>query len=123
MDYTAFIEKATLQDERNCFSTVSEADVQFLPDPLKKFYLEANPVDVEIVLPNFTSIKLLPLHELVEVQEEYQAIEGFVFATLEGDPVLLKDQKVFIAAHGSDEWIYEPLAESFDLYIEYMMSL
>ncbi|PLT33630.1 hypothetical protein [Bacillus sp. V5-8f] len=123
MRYGSFIVQIEHQDERNQFSTVSEEAVDFLPNPLREFYMEANPEDVEIILENLTSIRLYPLHQLRDLQKEYKIIQGFIFATLEGDPIVINDGKVFIAVHGSGAWTFEKesFVESFDMFLEYII--
>jgi hypothetical protein len=125
MSYDSFIENIKCQDERNKFGTTSESDVDFLPNSLKELYINANPKDVEIVLENLTSIKLYPLHQLIDLQKEYKNVDGFVFATHEGDPIFIMDGKVFRAVHGSGTSILdkETLADSIDNFIEFIMNV
>lgn len=125
MSYDSFIENIKRQDKRNKFGSTSKLNVDFLPNSLKEFYTQANPEDVEIVLENLTSIKLYPLQHLMDLQNEYKGVGGFVFATLEGDPIFLRDEKVFKAVHGSGAWSLEEelLSESFDKFIELIISV
>lgn len=123
MSYDSFIENIKRQDERNKFGLTSESNIDFLPNSLKEFYINVNPEDVEIVLEDLTSIKLYPLHQLMDLQKEYKNVGGFIFATHEGDPIYIKDGKVFRAVHGSGIWSLEKesLAESFKMFLEYVM--
>lgn len=117
MDYSYFVEKVKQQDSRNTFESIQESS-SFLPESLNAFYTNHNPIDVEVVLINSGSLKLYPKADLKKLQEDYQGINGFVFATLESDPVFLKKEKVYIAEHGSSNWeSIELLSHSFDDYL------
>ena len=47
MEYTEFVKKAVLQNDRNVFSKY-DGNLDCVPDSLKAFYKESNPVNAEI---------------------------------------------------------------------------
>jgi hypothetical protein len=121
MRYEAFVEKAKQQDARNQFKLLIHSDQYKFPAALREFYIQANPVDVEIELSDSTSIKFFPAKDLQGIQEEYNlGPDTFVFASREGDPVFLKDDNIYTAVHGTGKWEPMILANSFD---EFLMEL
>jgi len=117
MDYSIFAEKAKTQDERNKFESY-DGKLEIVPDDIKPFYLNYNPVDVELNY-NGVGIKLYPAEELPELQKEYSYINAqFIFATCNGDPIFMNDGCVFICAHGTLEPQHEKKADSFDDFLK-----
>lgn len=122
MEYSLFIEKVKKQDDRNVFGYPEKDSEHMLPKNLKSFYEYTNPIDVEVVLEDLCSIKLYPLEDLGNLQIEYDLnSDNFVFATLEGDPIFIKEKKIYIAPHGIGEWIPQLLSESFDEFLAYIL--
>lgn len=116
--YEDFIKKAISQDSRNAFGTLDEVEEYQLPIMLNDFYKHANPIDVEVTQEDNTAIRFYPASSLKQLQNEYALPKDtFVFASREGDPVLLKDDKVYIAVHGTGEWKFEFIASSFNGFI------
>lgn len=67
-----------------------------IPKSLIRFYKQANPIDVEVVLDDLTSVKFFPVNALEDLQSEYDlSKDSFVFASREGDPILIKEQKIY----------------------------
>lgn len=111
MDFSKFAEKAILYDKRNTFSKY-DGNLDGIPDALKNFYRENDPVDVE-----FNNIRFFPAEELDNLQSEYSYMNvQFVFATCNGDPIFLHDGHVYTAPHGVKEPRWELLSTTVDGY-------
>ena len=65
MEYSEFAEKAILQDKRNVFSKY-DSNLDAVPDIIKTFYRNNNPLNVEI-----NAIRFIPSEELDAIQSEY----------------------------------------------------
>ena len=118
MDYNDFVELVQRQDARNIFKAC-DVNLSFMPQPLQMFYALYNPIDVEIVLADLTSISLCPVSGLKEIQYEYPIDKNaFVFATKEGDAIYHMPNGIFTCAHGSSVIKHEKIADSFDSFIE-----
>jgi hypothetical protein len=117
--YSQFVKKAKLQDARNEFGTLTGVETYDIPVTLYEFYKQANPIDVEITQKDLTSIKFYSGDLLRDVQNEFDLPDGtFVFASREGDPLLLRDDEVYTAVHGKSKWILKKIADSFDEFID-----
>lgn len=116
--YQDFKSLAKKQDARNRFENCSIEGVK-IPEELIDFYEQCNPTDVEIVMQDLTSIKFFPIDYLDTLQSEYGFTKDhFVFASREGDPILLKNRKVYTAVHGSGTWVIERIFDSFVDFIK-----
>lgn len=104
MDYNLFIRKIVEQDKRNILHRCDRIIEDNFPKGVLDFYKNIDIVDVEIVLKDLCSIKLYNLDEIRKIQNDYDINEDyFVFATKEGDPILIKSNAVFLGVHGVDE--------------------
>ena len=118
MDYNDFVELVKRQDPRNIFKPC-DLDLSFIPQQLRMFYALYNPIDVEIILGDSTSIRLCPVNFLKKLQYEHSIAQmAFVFATREGDAIYFMDNGIFTYAHGSTVDKHEKIADSFDCFIE-----
>ncbi len=121
--YNDFITKVKLQDSRNEFGELDRVEDFDIPIILHDFYKYANPIDVEVTQEDFTSIKFYPASSLLNLQNEYDLPrDTFVFASREGDPILLKGEKVYTAVHGVEKWDPKLLANSFDEFLGMLIS-
>lgn len=117
MSLTTFIKKAINQDNRNQFEPYS-GNLDIVPDGLKKFYREYNPIDVEVIS-DYNPIHFYSVQELSSLQQEYSFIkDGFVFATCNGDPIFVNDSGVYTCAHGIRVPTKEKLANNVDDYLD-----
>lgn len=111
MKIEEFVEKAKKQDDRNIFSICE--DLTSVPAIMKDFYKSFNPVDVEVNM-NGNFIRFSPFEKLDSLQSEYALKDGrFVFATCNGDPIYLFNDKVYSCYHGTDKITDELMSESF----------
>ena len=111
MTYLEFVEKAIAQDSRNVFTKYG-GNLDIVPDTLRSFYEEKNPLDVEI---NFT--RFISADKLAAVQTEYSYLNAqFVFATCNGDPVFLHDGCIYTVPHGAKGSNWELLAKDIETY-------
>lgn len=118
MSYYDFVNLAQKQDPRNSFEPY-DSDLSFMPLPLRSFYTTNNPINVEIVLHDSTSVRFSPVKFLERLQKEYEFEDSsFIFATQEGDPIYLKSNGIFRCAHGSSTLNEIKISNSFDSYIE-----
>lgn len=117
MEYLEFVQKAVLQDKRNLFSTY-DGNLECVPEKLRDFYKNSNPVDVEI---NF--VRFVPASELSSVQAEYAYLSAqFVFATCNGDPIFLHNDCVYTVPHGVKEPKWEFLSKDIATYLSLLFA-
>lgn len=113
MDFTYFVRKAISYDNRNAFSQYS-GDLTGIPEQMKSFYKENNPVDVEV---NF--IRFYAVEELSELQDEYSYLNAqFVFATCNGDPIFYHEGKIYTSPHGVDKPEWELIGENVETFFK-----
>lgn len=121
MNYAVFTKKAMHQDNRNTFAKC-DTDLGMIPDDLKAFYREYNPVDVEIDY-NGVGIRFYSVAELPELQNEYAYLHAqFIFATCNADPIFWDGGQVYTCPHGVKEPQWEKISDSFDGYLERLTS-
>lgn len=117
MNYSKFVNLVLLQDERNVIRTVKR-EILNIPQPLIGFYSHYEPEDVEILTNDLSGVNMYLFDGLSELQKEYSlGKEYFVFATKNGDPIALYNNKVVTRAHGSKDAVFEVIAEDFDSYL------
>lgn len=121
MDYSYFINIIMKQDCRNIIEKTSRK-ISDLPKQLSEFYSQYEPKDVEILLSDFSAVKIYPYKYLHRLQDEYKLGEAyFVFATKNSDPIAIYNQQIVTASHGTDAPEIEVIAKSFDDYINKLM--
>ncbi|KLU64456.1 hypothetical protein DEAC_c36580 [Desulfosporosinus acididurans] len=86
-----------------------------LPNALRKLYSVANPKEVVIPLTDLNSVCFYAYEELQELQEDYAVESGTIFATINSDPIYLKDEAVYALKD-------EILAPSFEIFLQALMS-
>ena len=117
MEYYCFVNLAQKQDSRNNFEPC-DINLSFVPLPLRSFYATNNPINVEIVLSDLTSVRFSPANYLERLQSEYDIEDSsFVFATQEGDPIYLKPNGIFRGTHGSFALQETKISNNFDSYV------
>ena len=113
MVFEHFVEQVCKSDARNKFATGTNS-AGFLSD----FYRFYNPVDVEFA----SQIGVIRMFSIEEIQEEtncYAYIGAdFVFATINGDPLFVKNKEVYVCDHGSDSPTFEKIASSFEEFLK-----
>ena len=116
MEYSEFVEKAVRQEKRNVFS-VYEGSLEKIPDVMKCFYRDNNPLDVEI-----NAVRFVPAEELSAIQEEYSCLHvPFVFATCNGDPVFMHNGNIYTCPHGIETPEWELLSEDIKSYLSFLL--
>lgn len=101
MTYEEFVSKAVQQDVRNVF-IASKKTLDIIPVPLKSFYNNYNPIDVEIGTPKYGAIRFYGIEELKNLQDQYYFYPNdvFIFATCNGDPFFVgKDNHIYTSLH------------------------
>lgn len=117
MQYLEFLKKAKELDSRNTFEKYS-GNLDMLPDSIKDFYKEANPIDVELMY-NGCPIKLCSVQDQEGLKEEYPEIsDKFIVATCNGDPFFIEDGKIYVSPHGCGSVETELLFEDFLSFVE-----
>lgn len=117
MDYYSFFEKLQKADSRIKF-TRNDNTMLCKEIKIPKFYQFLNPINVEFEF-NDGVIKLEPFENLRTLNEEYQYVTAdCIFATCNGDPIYIRDEKIFTCVHGSKYTVEEKLAESVDELFE-----
>ena len=117
MDIHEFISKAVKQDKRNIFEKF-EGNIDFIPNELRSFFREADPVDVEIHIDG-NPIKMYSVNEIMELQKDYELEAGsFVFATCNADPIFIFKQSIYTYPHGITNPQKELFAEDFNSFME-----
>lgn len=115
--FETFVKAAMAQDNRNCFSKFI-GDMEGVPSELYPFYRECNPEDVE-VFDESGVIRFVPAQRLLQEKQEYSYLDmDIVVATINGDPVFMKGQKVYTCPHGIRQPKIEKIADSFEKFIE-----
>lgn len=117
MKYLEFLKKAKEIDSRNTFEIYS-GDLDMLPDSIKDFYKETNPVDVELMYDS-CPIKLCSVQEQTQLKKEYPEISSkFIVATCNGDPFFIDDGKIYVYPHGCGSANSELLFEDFSSFLK-----
>ena len=117
MTFKDFVKKSIEQDERNIFEP-SDDTLEIIPEIMKDFYKYYNPIDVEVTI-NDASVHFFPVNELEDLQEEYNlGKDKYVFASCNGDPVYLENNKVCSGVFGSKGFIPEILADDIYIYLD-----
>lgn len=98
MGFEEFKAVAITQDSRNTFGKCEKVP-SIVPDPLKTFYRDYNPVDVEINIDG-VAVRFYPADDLEQLQNEYSIPSAFVFATCNGDPIFISEGIVYSCPHG-----------------------
>lgn len=112
MEFIDFAKNAVLLDKRNTFAKFN-GDISLIPEEMKAFYQEVNPLDVEVGFVRFTRAE-----ELADLQSEYAYLgTPFVFATSNGDPIFLKEGHVYTCPHGIKKPQHELLSEDIKSYL------
>ena len=121
MQYLEFLKKAKELDSRNTFEKYS-GNLDMVPDSIKDFYKEANPVDVELTYDG-CPIKLCSIQEQEQLKGEYPEIsDKFIVATCNGDPFFIEDGKIYVYPHGCGSVEPELLFEDFSSFIKSLVS-
>lgn len=117
MEYHSFFEKLRVEDSRIEYSeTCRGLECEGLKIP--QFYKTINPVNVEFEF-NDGIIRLEPFEGLLVLNEQYgYTVADCVFATCNGDPIYVKNEKVYTCTHGSKRVIEEEIAASVDSFFE-----
>ena len=120
MDYSVFVRKATSQDARNIFKKY-EGNLDTVPEELKPFYRDHNPIDVEIDSDG-VAIRFYPVEELLPLQTEYSYLNAqFIFATCNGDPIFLNEGHVYTCPNGVQSPLWEELSSSIEQYFSSLL--
>ena len=122
MQYLEFLKKAKELDSRNTFEKYS-GDLDMLPDSIKDFYKEANPIDVELTYDG-CPIKLCSMQEQEWLKGEYPEIrDKFIVATCNGDPLFIDGEKIYVYPHGYASPEFELVFEDFDLFLKSLITI
>lgn len=118
MKIETFVKKALLQDSRNNFNKCYQ-NIDFIPEELKNFFSEYNPLDVEVVI-NGNIVRFYSAENLKKLQQEYMLEnDNFVFASSNGDPIYLNSNGcVYLQCHGVQRRVEEEMASSFSAFLE-----
>lgn len=115
MDYSVFVKSATLHYKQNVFKKYN-GNLNAIPDELKPFYRDYNPVDVEINC-NGVAIKFYPVEKLTSLQKEYSYLNAqFIFATCNADPIFLHGGHIYTCPNGVKNPEWEQLSIDIEQY-------
>lgn len=117
MTIEEFVLKAKEQDSRNIFEPYT-GNVSFVPIDIRKLYVIANPIDVEIRTRKYGNIYFFPLDHIRHQNREYSFMpeDAFIFASTNGDPIFIKDSQFFISYES--EYIPEKISDSFSRFLD-----
>lgn len=117
MTIEEFMTTAQEQDSRNIFEPY-DGDVSFVPVDIRKLYVIANPVDVEIRTRKFGNVYFFPIDQIRHQHIEYSFMpeDAFIFASTNGDPIFIKDSQYFISYESS--YLPEKIADSFSSFLD-----
>lgn len=111
MDYDIIVEKLIKIDKRNKFRKID------LKNNLPNFYHHYDPYDVEVDY-GIMTIRFYSISKLERLNEEYSYLNvDLVFATSNGDPIFINDDKVYTCAHGCLNPKFEKIANNFDDFL------
>lgn len=125
-----FIKLAIRQDNRNSFSILRVEDCEkdkffklsdevIIPDNMKEFYIYHNPESIEVNTDELGTIRFYSYYNLKELQKDYCLNKCFIFATIDSDPIFIKEGSVYIYDHETnDEKFFEKLANNFLEFID-----
>ena len=117
--YEKLIDKIKKIDERN----IIKIDNTVVNKNAPKIYKYYDFVDVEIEIED-NMIKFFSKKDLDKYNKLYSYIDAdFVFASINGDPVFIKNKKVFTCSHDGDDSPPEFLFDSFDDLLDFIMML
>ena len=116
--FKKFEDFAVKQDERNQFGKFDFDDFPTISKQFKEFYKEYNPIDVEIDLGKNGVLQFFSGKELLDIQQEYGLTDYIVFGELEGDPIALKEGKIFLAVHGTGQFEFKMINDDFVCFLE-----
>lgn len=104
-----FVKKAISQDKRNVFG---EGKVKiWVPKDFEEFYTIANPISVEVMI-DHNPVWFFPIEEIMDEQNNYGIGDNrFVFASCNGDPIYVMNNKIYTCCHGTKKITDELLAE------------
>lgn len=116
MNIQDFKKRAIEQDSRNLFKKYV-GDVSDISKVLQQFFLESNPIDVEITMSG-KPVKFYPYESLQQLQEDYSLQKNtFIFATCNSDPIYLYDSKIYTCCHEKLNSKSELIATSFEDFL------
>lgn len=115
-----FVTAVKQQDSRNKFIYSTK---QIFCNPINLLYNKWQPDDVEIVFKDLTAIHFYPPDKFDILLEEYSFSESgiTVFASWEGDPILIKNDKIYIAIHGAGSYIIDKEFISLQSFLEWII--
>lgn len=117
MNYHSFFEKLKAGDSRIEYKDACQ-NLECKGLEIPHFYKFINPINVEFEF-NDGIVKLEPFEGLLVLNEQYGYVEAdCVFATCNGDPIYVKNGKVYTCNHGSKHVIEEKVAVSVDSMFE-----
>lgn len=120
MEYYSFFEKLQRANPEIKFAKVDRKLCGKFKIPA--FYQVLNPVNVEFEF-NDGIVKLEPFESLRILNEQYQYVTSdCVFATCNGDPIYIREGKIYTCVHGSKRVIEEKLADSIEKMFEQVCS-
>lgn len=118
MTFKDFVSKVMQQDVRNVFSALKMAP-DIVPQSLRAFYSECNPIDVEIDTEKYGAIRFYGVDDLEKLREEYYFYpkDVFIFATCNGEPFFIgEDNQVYTSLES--EYRPEKVADNFTSFLE-----
>ena len=117
MDYIKFFEKLKKNDYRVEYKLVTESH-KCVDVEMPEYYKKVNPINVEFEY-NDGIIRLVPYEDLIPIRKAYSYIErGCIFATCNGEPLYVRDNKVFTCICGKNKIIEEEIATSVESFFE-----
>lgn len=117
MDYIAFFNKLKDVDPRIDFQMVENSKI-LDGGNIPAFYSVINPINVEFEY-NDGIIRLEPIENFDNLKKEYDYVQtDCIFASCNGEPIYLKDKKVFTCIRGSKRIIEEEIASSINMLLE-----
>lgn len=91
---------------------------EWIPEVFRPFYKEYDPLEVELPYDG-NSLNLIPYKDLGSMLEDYELDKAsLVFATCNGDPFFLNDQKVYTCMHGADKTGWELLNDNVEEFFD-----
>ena len=117
MNYIEIFKRLKAADSRIKYDVIQNCGLESencIPD----FYKFVNPINVEFEYGEGI-VRIASYEELPMLKKNYEYVKsGCVFATCNGEPVYLNNNKVYTCVCGKNRMIEEKLAESLELFFE-----
>lgn len=121
MNIKDFIIQVKDHDSKNQIEKTEYNDILNNTSPeFELFYTEYNPKNVYLRLKENGILHFFQLEELSEIKKEYGVNNYLIFASIDGDPIAIKINKIFFGMHGTQDYNFGKEFDSFNAFIDWL---